>query len=160
MNKIQQLEVELKAAKQEAQDLERVTRDTLREAGNAFLASKPYEYRTYPADDIPSYWAERNQLPIKAQLRVEQRISPKLVIDFCTAHNTEWNVVANALSRNHEPSKWVGMVYQLTEENILTHTGGGTMILKDPMLCTDAEWASLEAGSIPQKYLRNPGAAS
>ncbi len=50
------------------------------------------------------------------------------------------------------PDQWFGMVYKRTAENILTHTGGGHLVLNDPMLCNDDEWAAILAGNIPLKY--------
>lgn len=51
-------------------------------------------------------------------------------------------------------TQWKGMFYYRTDEGILTHDGGGTVVLRDPMLCSDAEWAELVAGRIPAKFKR------
>jgi hypothetical protein len=45
-------------------------------------------------------------------------------------------------------------MYIRTSENILTHVSGGTLVLKDPMLCNDAEWDLICSGNIPAKYKR------
>lgn len=57
---------------------------------------------------------------------------------------------------DHEPDdvNWQGMTYYRTDEGILTSHGGGHMVLRTPMLCSDTEWAELKAGNIPAKYLR------
>lgn len=46
------------------------------------------------------------------------------------------------------------MFYFRTDENILTHDGGGTLVLNDPKLCNDEEWARLASGDVPAKFVR------
>ena len=49
---------------------------------------------------------------------------------------------------------WRGMRYYRTDEGILTHGGGGHLVLHDPMLCNADEWAAICRGDIPAKYKR------
>lgn len=49
-----------------------------------------------------------------------------------------------------------GFFYRRTDEGILTHEGGGTMVLETPRLCSDAEWQSILAGDIPEKFILKP----
>lgn len=53
-----------------------------------------------------------------------------------------------------EEDRWFGIVYYRTDENILTHDGGGTLVLKDPKLCSDEEWNMICSGNIPDKFKR------
>jgi len=63
-----------------------------------------------------------------------------------------WLVPSWATSMRKNDNGWTGMVYYRTEEGILTHSGGGSMILRDPMLCDDEEWADICAGNPAVKY--------
>jgi hypothetical protein len=47
------------------------------------------------------------------------------------------------------------MFYYRTEENILARGGGGWLVLRDPKLCSDEEWAAIAAGNIPKKFIRD-----
>jgi len=71
-------------------------------------------------------------------LRVEKRIKPRVIKKYPSYH---------------EYKEWRGMLYYRTDENILTHTGGGVCILKDPKLCSDEEWEQIKSGSIPEKFI-------
>ena len=44
--------------------------------------------------------------------------------------------------------------YFRTEEKILTHDGGGHLLLKDVQTCSDEEWEAVKSGQIPEKFLR------
>lgn len=48
----------------------------------------------------------------------------------------------------------LGMCYILTDEGILTHEGGGQVILDTPRLCSPQEWEAICAGSPPAKFIR------
>lgn len=59
-----------------------------------------------------------------------------------------------SLSNDYMDGRWQGMKYVLTDEGILTHEGGGTLVLDDPKLCSDAEWQELCSGRVPAKFIR------
>lgn len=44
------------------------------------------------------------------------------------------------------------VLYYRDEDNILTHKGGGYILLKDPKLCSDEEWEAIKKGDIPEKF--------
>lgn len=46
------------------------------------------------------------------------------------------------------------VAYFLAEGNILTHTGGGYLLLTDPVHITQDEWEAIKAGNIPERLLR------
>jgi len=46
-----------------------------------------------------------------------------------------------------------GMFYYRTSEGILTCDGGGTYVLRAPVLCSDQQWAMLERGEIPESFV-------
>ena len=80
-------------------------------------------------------------------LRVEARIKPALL--------EAWREGGPAsTSSNVQEGRWMGMYYWRTDEGILTHSGGGTMVLRDPVLCSDEQWAGLAAGIVPLKWQR------
>lgn len=59
-----------------------------------------------------------------------------------------------SLSNDYMDGRWQGMKYVLTDEGILTHEGGGTLVLDDPKLCSDVEWQELCSGRVPAKFIR------
>ena len=79
---------------------------------------------------------------------VSKRVRPDMVRAWAA------NGLSSFASDFQEPDRWFGMTYYRTSENILTHQGGGHMVLNDPMLCNDDEWAAIVAGNIPAKYIR------
>jgi hypothetical protein len=85
--------------------------------------------------------------PEGAFCRVSKRIKPEALAKWKEGgHST--------FASDYQDGQWHGIVYHRTEENILTHGGGGHLVLKDPMLCNDQEWEQICSGNIPTKYLR------
>ena len=79
--------------------------------------------------------------------RIMRRIKPEIL--------GEWKQGGTATFHSDDmDGQWLGMFYHRTDENILTHIGGGHLILRDPKLCSDSEWSQILAGMIPMKFLR------
>lgn len=57
------------------------------------------------------------------------------------------------VAEQYMDGQWQGMKYILTDEGILTHEGGGTLVLNDPKLCSEAEWYDLCVGNVPAKFI-------
>ena len=76
-------------------------------------------------------------------LRVQKRLRPEAVEAFN-------NVYVHPVDEDR--IKWYGMVYYRTDENIMTQDSGGTHVLREPVLCSDEEWAQIAAGNIPVKF--------
>lgn len=57
-------------------------------------------------------------------------------------------------STSFQDGSWQGMFYHRTDEGILAREGCGTLVLKEPKLCSDEEWAAILAGDIPDKFKR------
>ena len=77
-------------------------------------------------------------------LRVQKRLRPEAVEAFN-------NIYVHPV--DGDKIKWFGMVYYRTDENIMTQDSGGTHVLREPVLCSDEEWAQIAAGNIPVKFL-------
>ena len=77
---------------------------------------------------------------------IAKRINPEAVAAF----NAKGASIFH--SDYMEEGRWLGMNHRRTEEGILYHVGGGRVILPVPMLCSDAEYASLLAGVVPNKF--------
>lgn len=80
-------------------------------------------------------------------LRVSKRVKPEIIAEWAKGGFSLFS------SDFQEPGRWFGMFYFRTEENILTHDGGGSRVLKDPKLCSDEQWESIKNGIIPDKFL-------
>ncbi len=79
------------------------------------------------------------------------RISKRMKADVLEAWKADG---LPTFSESTQDGCWHGMFYYRTAESILTHAGGGHLVLNDPMLCNDAEWQAILDGNIPQKYKR------
>lgn len=140
---IEQLEAELAAALQSKQNAERAQREAQQTAWAALVADKDsWEWRATPqrrqgfADD-----------PQTNGLRVEARVKPA-VLEAWRAGGLP------TASSDLQEGRWLGAFYYRTDEGILTHKGGGHMILRDPVLCSDEQWTALEQGDVPRKWQR------
>lgn len=101
-----------------------------------------WEWSVQPVED--KEWITK---VVRHGARVSKRLKPEIL--------AEWKKGGfSTFSANMQDGCWHGMFYYRTEENILTRRGGGTLVLNDPMLCNDEEWAAIVAGNIPLKYRR------
>lgn len=140
---------ELRAQLQEAEQAEALAesqRRIVEQAGWDAITDNPDSYEWRAAK--PRYRAYGT--PEGAdEVAVECRIKPEVYEAFIASGG-----MSRAFCLN-----WHGMVYHRTEEDILTHGGGGSYILCDPMLCNDDEWQAIKAGNPAAKY-RKPWAKS
>ena len=140
MPTIAELEAQLEELKKQTEQLEAAKR---REASLVFnaLRKEPssYEWMCYPQKHID--WMTKIE---HDAVRVTRRFRPEVIDEFEASHG----------SLGYGTRDWVGMIYLRTDEGILTHSGGGTMVLNDPMLCSDREWEQLKMGEIAMKYMR------
>lgn len=141
-NRLIALQAELDMLIQADKDAQATTAKARFTAWTAFQATRPYEYKVTPST-YREFCSKDAPVP---SLRIVRRYRP----DALAAFKAEWTL----LDFEAEANRWVGVEYYRTDENILTHGGGGTLLLKDPKLCNDEEWAELTAGRIPDKFLR------
>jgi hypothetical protein len=113
-------------------------------AWQAIIADpESWEWSVRPEKGYRGHGFERTQ----PGLAIMARVKPALV--------AQWRAKGfSTFSSDFQEGKWLGMFYYRTDEGILTHSGGGHVILNDPMLCSDEEWARMEAGDIPLKFQR------
>ncbi len=143
---IEQLEAELQAtiaAIAAKGDAERSQREAQTAAWRA-LSSDPtsWEWHARP-EERQGFIGD----PQTSGLRISARIKPALL--------EKWRKGGLPLtSTDAQEGRWLGMFYWRTDEGILTHKSGGHMILRDPVLCSDEQWAALEQGDVPRKWQR------
>ena len=142
MKSVAELREELKAAV-EAEQVESRKRDEVRrEAWDVLFAqSDSWEWRCIPT--TYSKYMFKADSPSVNGIKVDRRLAPVAVEAFVARYGP---VLDDRMTQ------WQGTTYIRTSENILTHCGGGWMVLNDPMLCNDQEWADLLAGRIAPKY--------
>lgn len=111
------------------------------------LAADPENWE-WLVDAVGTYRSNlANDWPGCECCRVQKRIRPELLAAWAKGG-------FSTFSNDWQEPGWRGMVYIRTNEGILTHAGGGHLILRDPMLVSDEEWAQICAGDIPAKYKR------
>lgn len=140
-NKIADLEAQLAEARAEEVAKEKAARKTQSDAWKLIMADPAsFEWRV-ESDVYRSY-----DRPQRIGARVDKRVKPEILKAWLA------NGLPSSSSDFQQEDRWFGMFYYRTEENILTHDGGGHVVLQDPMLCNDEEWAAILAGDIPLKY--------
>jgi len=150
MPSIQELETQLEEAKKAERAAERQHNKRINELRKRFRETQPYIYTVTPAESKAalSSWTD---VDVDETVYISQKIDPVKYDTF--RHNLafeERNFLTQAdLEEN------AGMRYYITKDGIIHHTGGGTIILKTPQLCSNAERAWLKAGDIPVKFLRS-----
>jgi hypothetical protein len=98
-----------------------------------------YEWKVTVGEQKASYWQKD---PLKGVL-IARKIKSNLYEQFIK----EWGGANLNL--------WDSMFYYRTDENILTYSGsGGVLILNTPKLCSDEEWEQIVSGNIPEKFKR------
>lgn len=129
-----------------ARDEDKAARAQQQEAWNQ-LVSDPasWEWRvTNPVmnlGDVKELWADCERC------LVHKRVRPELMAEWVKGGYSSF-------SNDWQSGRWFGAVYVRTDEGILTHVGGGHLILRDPMLTSPEEWAQIVSGDIPEKYKR------
>lgn len=140
---IEQLEAELQAAIAAKRDAERSQHEVQTAAWRA-LSSDPtsWEWHAKP-EERQGFMGD----PQTSGLRISARIKPALL--------EKWRKGGLPLtSTDAQEGRWLGMFYWRTDEGILTHSGGGHLVLNDPVLCSDEQWRDLEQGIVPLKWQR------
>jgi hypothetical protein len=144
---------ELRAALAKAEEAERKSNRAKEEAAykslKELLLTDPWEYIITPWE----YKQFMNPNPIKGAT-IERRLGPETIAEWEARTGFSFRDACNARMGGHDNTKWHGMFYYRTDENILTHDGGGTHVLRDPKLCSDEEWAQILSGNIPNKFKR------
>ena len=144
MIQLSELRARMADMEAEAKRLEATARAVQRERWAELIANPDnWEWRV-----IPTTWQGFTSEPILVGARVEKRIVPEVLATWLDGG-------PGTFSSDYEtPGRWFGMFYYRTDEGILTHEGGGNLILRDPRLCSDGEWAAILEGNIPAKFLR------
>lgn len=143
---IEQLEAELQAALAAKRDAEALQRKSQSEAWRR-LAADPASWEWHATPEKRQGFMDD---PATSGLRISARIRPSLLHMWKEGGLPQFSTDA-------QEGRWLGMFYYRTEESILTHAGGGHMVLRDPVLCSDEQWADLERGIIPLKWQRIVG---
>ena len=146
---IDELEEMLKEAKTKATVKVREEEKRLNALREEFLATNPYIYTTTATRKMNDWSIS---IPIKAKVRINRQINESTRQDFAVAH-PEDAVNFLRMMQQFEEIKIVGMDYYLTEENIIHNTGGGTLLLDTPRLCSDEQWEQILSGNIPATFL-------
>ncbi len=154
MNTTEQSVDDLKALLEAAKKKERVEEDKVYQAKQKlrkeFLATRPYVYIVAEVKETP--WGfDRLDVEVQDRIRVSQQIDIDAYDSFTHNRSPE----EYAILSEEELDKVAGIQYYLTLDGIIHHSGGGTVVLKTPQLCSDQEWKQIKAGYIPTKFLRN-----
>jgi hypothetical protein len=141
-----ELRAQLKAAEDAEREADRAKRKSQDEAWGV-LTTNPdnWEWRATPARRQPFL----SNAPALRGAVVEMRLKQDVLEAWAA------NGPATFSSDYEDKGRWFGMFYYRTDENILTHEGGGHLVLRDPKLCNDAEWADIRAGKPAAKFKRD-----
>jgi hypothetical protein len=109
------------------------------------IASNPdnYEWQVKTGEERAD-WDDRNK--VMTGVIVSRRVKQDILKEY---NKCGYPTFSNDMQTE---DKWFGCFYYRTAENILTHYGGGYLVLNDPMLCSDEEWAQILSNNIPLKY--------
>lgn len=147
MATVKELEEQLAEARHAEAEGDRERRKAQDVAWKAIMADPAnWEWSVTPREY--SNWLGRGDSPPVEALQIHKRVKAAVLQEWIkggpSTFSTDWQ----------EPDRWFGMVYYRTDEGILTHGGGGHLVLKDPKLCSDAEWEEMKAGRIPAKFIK------
>ena len=151
LDSIGDLEYLLEVARKDERIRKEEIHKTKAELRKAFLGTCPYNYVVtgVRATSFDVSWTIG--VEIQDKIYVAQKIDPDWYHTFtCKLPADEQEVLAP-----EELNESKGMQYYLTMDGIIHNTGGGTLILKTPQLCSSDEWAQIKSGNIPPKFLRN-----
>jgi hypothetical protein len=99
---------------------------------------------------IPVYTYRVAELPINSW----NKIPGALCIVGTLENKADFDLFLNSIGFMYDaPKESVRSAkYFRTEENVLTHEGGGYLLLKDCCLCTDEEWEGIKKGNF-EKFM-------
>ena len=106
-----------------------------------------HEWSVVLKEFVP-FMAPEGTSPIPCVI-VQKRLKPEVIAQFSAVYGSH--------PVDEQMTRWHGMRYHRTAENILHHDSGGWCVLNDPMLCSDDEWNQIVAGNIPDKYKKVKG---
>jgi len=149
MPSIQELETQLEEAKKAERAAERQHNKRINELRKRFRETQPYIYTVTPETKATLRpWID---VDVDETVYISRKIDP---VKYDAYRRNLAFEEQNFLTQT-DLEENVGMRYYITKDGIIHHTGGGTIILKTPQLCSNAEWAWLKAGDIPVKFLRS-----
>jgi len=152
MNTKAQSVADLTALLEDAKKNERLLEEQKRREKAAlrkkFLATHPYIYAVSACQGGPTRLDWGIMIETQDTVYVSQKINMDKYYAFTRNRSTHDIIPIDELEKS------VGIQYYLTKDGIIHHSGGGTLVLKTPQLCSDAEWEWLKAGNIPVKFLR------
>lgn len=159
MNNPAQSVADLTALLEDAKKNERIADETRRKERSAtrktFLATHPY---TYKVSELPEYERPDSKHWYGSAESVEivdtRRISRRIDADKHAAFFRNRPVDDHTIFSHEDLDKIEGINYFLTTDGIIHHTGGGTVILKTPQLCSHEDWVLIKLNAIPVKFLR------
>jgi len=166
---LESLKAQVKALEEKAAT-EAKLKDTAKvDAWNKFISSRPWIFKTTAKMYEP--WMSSS----RTDPRYEKQLTPIHYADNWTGPRgvempalyvlrlfdpvklAAWEAIYGPALESNESTRRnyanVGMLYVRTDEGILTHDSGGHCVLRDPMLCSDEEWAQMCRGVIPDKYI-------
>lgn len=149
MKSANELRAELAAAETAERDALRAREKAANESFQEFMSSHPWEYTSTP-QEYKRFLGSKE--PGVQGTRIMRRLDPAKLAEWEATTGHTFTDACNARRGGHDNNKWHGMFYYRTDENILTHDGGGTYVLRDPKLCSDEEWALILTGNIPAKF--------
>lgn len=144
MNTVEELKAQLAIAEKEARKADELARKAQQEKWQELCkVSDNWEWLVVENE----YTKFITQEKIKGA-SVNKRMKPEILKAWKAGGYSTFS------SDMQEEDRWFGMFYYRTDENILTHDGGGHSVLATPKLCNDAEWEQILSGDIPEKFKR------
>ena len=137
----------LEVAKKNLYQQEEAKRKRRSEARTAFFTTHPYIYTVTMPEP---YRIGTHDVETVDIAYVSRKVDSGKYIAFTRNRPADEQDILHSddLARN------AGMQYYLTTDGIIHHTGGGTVVLKTPQLCSPAQWKCLKSGHIPVEFLR------
>lgn len=116
-------------------------------AANEFTHNQAnYEYQTKAVAHWPWHMQRSDYGRIIPGVNIQKRLKPELVEAFLA----QWPGCSICPDSTQQ---WRGMTYIRTRENVLYHTGRGTYVINQPVICSNKQWADLVNGIIPKEWL-------
>ena len=141
----------LEAAKKDERMADEVRRKERSATRKAFLATHPYIYTVSELEPYAhsTFCSSGDIEPLDVK-----RISRRIDADKHAAFFRNRPVDDHTIFSHEDLDKIEGIKYFLTTDGIIHHTGGGTVILKTPQLCSHEDWVMIKLNAIPVKFLR------
>lgn len=148
MQSIPELEALLKAAKKNESLIEKEEYKRKQELRKRFFATRPYTYEVTSSKNLfVSGWLH---VEIQEVIYITQKINLTAYNSFIRNRGVEDHDILST----EDLAKPNDMQYYLTTDGIIHHTGGGTIILATPRLCSNAEWEQIKQNNIPTKFFK------